>query len=84
MYGTLNILTEPARDTSSVDQSDSQDDAGGRYVQICLDGRNLFNGYREYMAKCVCNFPAVQNKFLNSSYDFFVLVMYDVSKAGKF
>ena len=48
-------------------------------VEICLAGTVL-----EYMAKCVCNFPAVQGKFLNSSYDFFVLVMYDVSKAGKF
>ena len=63
MNGTLNILTQPARDTSLVDQSDSQDDAGSRHVQICLDGRSLFNGYRDYMAKWVCNFLALQGMF---------------------
>ena len=29
-------------------------------VEICLAGTVL-----EYMAKCVCNFPAVQGKFLS-------------------
>ena len=88
MYGTLNILTQPTRDTSSVDQSDSQDDAGGRHVQICLDGRNLLTGYRDYMAKWVFDFLALQGRFLNTSMffcaDYVGKNNYGVGKEGKF